>query len=113
MTTTTIDCAFCGRELEEEWCCTSDDCPERTAEIEVERVGEVPLAEHGSRDEVVLLTRHDHDTLTPAEGEQWLLPRVYADTGRAGGYFCHGVTAMQHPFRPNQCFVLIHHRWDV
>ncbi len=106
-------CAFCARELELEGLCCSDDCTSVTAEIEVDRIGELPTDEYGSRDELVLLKRKDYEPLTPAEAEQWMLLRVYRDTDRPGVYFCHSVTALQHPYLKNYCLVLIHHCWDV
>ena len=110
--TNTLECAFCGREYEFEHMCDSDDCPIREAEINIEKVGYVSLDYCGGRDEMVALTRDDDD-LTPEQAEQWLLPKVYRDTNTPGGYFCHSLTAMQHPFAKNRCFVLIHHRLDV
>ena len=106
------DCAFCGRDLDEETPnCVSDDCPRLEVEIDMEVIGKIDLPNCRGTEGVVLLTCRNEE-LTPDMAEQWLLPRVYRDTNRPGGYFCHSVSAVQYPGSTIACLAIVHHRFD-
>lgn len=109
---TNCTCAFCGRDMEPETVCESDDCPIREVEIHMETVGNIDLPNGRGTDGVVLLTCRNAE-LTPEQAEQWLLPQVYREGGAPGGYYCHAVSAVQYPGSTIACLAIVHHRYDV
>ncbi len=82
-----------------------------TPEISITPIGSIELGIDG-RDEYLLLSRSDDD-LYETDAREWLLPQVYRESMRPGGYFCTDVTIMPRPYRANQCVAIIHHRHDV
>jgi hypothetical protein len=80
-------------------------------EITMFPIGKVDQGIDGS-DEYVLLTRTDDD-LDQQTARDWLLPLVYRESLRPGGYFCTSVTIVPKPYNDNQCIAIIHHRFDV
>jgi hypothetical protein len=60
-----------------------------------------------------LLIENKEDALTPDQAEAWLLPQVYRDSYRAGGYFCHYVSGSQYPYSDNKVIAIVHHRYDI
>lgn len=80
------------------------------ADIRITQIGGI---DHGidGRDEYVLLTRLDDD-LDPDFAHDWLLPQVYRECLRPGGYFCTRVTIASMP-SGNECIAIIHHQYDV
>ena len=81
------------------------------ADIRITPIGTVEQGIDG-RDEYVLITSMD-DALDVDFAREWLLPQVYRESMRPGGYFCTSVTIMSHPLATNRCVAIIHHRYDV
>lgn len=81
------------------------------ADIRITPIGTIEQGIDG-RDEYVLITSMD-DALDADFAHDWLLPQVYRESLRPGGYFCTSVTIMPHPLATNQCVAIIHHRYDV
>lgn len=73
----------------------------------------IGIIDHGidGRDEHVLLTRLDDD-LDPDFAHEWMLPQVYRECLRPGGYFCTSLTVVPLP-SGNECIAIIHHQYDV
>jgi hypothetical protein len=61
------------------------------------------------REEYVLLTCHE-DNITEDDAYNYIMPRVYCDTNRVGGYFCKLVETIQKT--DNQVICIIHHQYD-
>ncbi len=78
--------------------------------MQCESIGKIGFGIEGS-DEYVRL-RAD-ETTTTDQAHEWLLQRVYRETHRAGGYYCHRVTIMPHPYLDDEFVGIIHHRFDV
>jgi len=79
--------------------------------MHTQHIGKLEMGIDGC-DEYVLIT-NDEDNLTTQQAEDWLLPRVYRESHRAGGYFCRHVSTTPVPYRDNQVIAIIHHRYDV
>ncbi len=80
-------------------------------EIQSTHIGTIPLGIDGS-DEYILLTRSDDD-LDHDTAREWLLPLVYRESMRPGGYFCTSVSIVPYHLAANKCLAIIHHRFDV
>lgn len=85
-----------------------------TNEVRVEHIGKRNV-DIGHTEEYVHITwKGDSPTATRHTIHDWLLERVYRDTTQeAGGYFCHRVTVMPHPYRDDEFVGIIHHQLDI
>jgi len=81
-------------------------------DIRMVSIGTVDDRDNG-RDEYVLLTRLDDNTLTPEQAIDWLLPRVYRRCYQPGGYFCTTVRAVNAQYRTDVCICTVEHRYDI
>jgi hypothetical protein len=79
--------------------------------MHTQQIGKIEMGIDGC-DEYVLITNDEGD-LSPEDAEAWLLPKVYRDCHRAGGYFCRHVTTTPVPYRDDQVIAIVHHRYDV
>ena len=79
-------------------------------EVQITKIGTIDRGIDGG-DEYVLLNRLDDD-LTPEQAVEYLLPPVYRNCMRPGGYFCNMVTAVQAAYRTNEVICTICHRYD-
>lgn len=79
-------------------------------EITITPIGSIDQGIDG-KDEYVLLTRKDDD-LDADTAHNWLLPQVYRESLRPGGYFCTSV-GISTTDQPNKVIAVIHHRYDV
>lgn len=77
----------------------------------VQTIGVIDNGNEGS-DQYLLVTI-DNDFATTEEIEHEFLKVYYRDTNRAGGYFCHAVTAQKKSYSDHEFIVIIHHRYDV
>lgn len=79
--------------------------------MKIEKIGVIPLGVEGS-DEYLLI--NTDEACIPAKVKRDLLERYYKDTTQeAGGYYCHRVTVMEHPYQENEFVGVVHHRYDV
>ncbi len=84
---------------------------ENSMDILVKQIGTVDVDD--GRDEYVLLTRKDDD-ITAEQAMNWLLPRVYRQSYRAGQYYCTYVrTLVEGDVPTNKVVCIIEHRYDI
>ena len=77
----------------------------------IEKIGAIHHGVEGS-DEYVRIRTEEACLLSVVK--DWLLKQVYRDTTQeAGGYFCHRVTVMAHPYMEDEFVGVIHHQYDV
>lgn len=77
-------------------------------EIKTTTIGTIDNGCDGS--ETYILLTCLNDSLSENEAHQWLMPQVYRDTDRPGGYFCHIVETIQK--RDNQVLCIVHHEFN-
>ena len=77
----------------------------------IEKIGAIHHGIEGQDEYVRIKTE---EACIPSVVKDWLLKRVYRGTTQeAGGYFCHRVTVMPHPYRDDEFIGVIHHQYDV
>jgi len=77
-------------------------------EIKTTIIGTIDNGCDGAQQYILLTCLND--TISEDEAHNWLLPQVYRDTNRAGGYFCNRVQTIQKT--DNQVICIVHHEYD-